>query len=160
MNSRQIPRALLDAIASGEWHQPRDATVRALVPFDDLPFDFRLTITDLSCDGLGHLATHTELPEQFHVYASRQGHQARPLPWIDVDRAVVIADGRIPGADSGIVLDLRTSSQDPSVVASNWERQTGVCLWQEIAPSFSSFVQVIRSLDGSNSLRDRADNQY
>ena len=147
MSKSELPRVLFELIESGRWHQPSDAVVRELVPIDELPFDFRLTPDMLGMNGLSHLLKHRKLREQFHVYRSGWFRKAKPLPWIDVWKAIVIAEGRMHGSDSGIVLDLRTSTEDPAVLASNWEVVPGRCRWEVISPALSIFMSAIESCE-------------
>jgi hypothetical protein len=68
------------------------------------------------------------------------------LPWLDVERAVFIAVNRHIGDDLGIALDYRTGTDDPRVAASDWSSGDG-CLWREVTPRFSEFVERL-GLDG------------
>jgi hypothetical protein len=106
-----------------------------------------LTKEELAQDGLSHLMKHRGLAAQFHVYQSGMFRLERHLPWIDVRRTLVIADGRMPGADSALVLDLRTSPDDPAVLGSNWGLVEGQCLWHELSPSLSEFMRNIEALE-------------
>ena len=64
------------------------------------------------------------------------------LPWLDVERAVLIAVNRIPGDDVAVALDYRTSGSDPQVVGDFW---TGShqCAWRTVAPAFSAFTTAL-----------------
>jgi hypothetical protein len=65
------------------------------------------------------------------------------LPWLDIEQAIFIAENRFPDDDLGIVLDYRTSQVDPRVVSSDWWSSSDGCLWREVAPNFSQFVQIL-----------------
>lgn len=76
------------------------------------------------------------------IHYARGSQSVMPvdLPWLDVEQAVFILVNRWPGDEQGIALDYRTSRTDPRVVASDWET-THPCLWREVTPTFSAFVQ-------------------
>jgi hypothetical protein len=86
---------------------------------------------------------HRRTPNDFTSTAGG-GTISRPLPWLDADLALFIAVNREIGADLGIALDYRTSSDDPRVVAS--DRRTGdhTCHWKEAFPTFSASVAALR----------------
>ena len=147
MTLRQLPALLVDLVESGRWHQPIDEAVRAFVACDPLPFDFLLTLDQLKSDRLSYLLRHRTLAAQFRLYRSGWFVRQRPLPWVDVTKAVVIAEGRVHGSDSAILLDLRTSAEDPAVLASNWELTPGVCNWQIISSSLRSFMHEVEEFE-------------
>jgi hypothetical protein len=147
MTVRQLPTLLVDLVESGRWHQPSDEVVRALVPCDPLAFDFLLTLDQLESDRLSYLLKHRSLAAQFRLYRSGSFVRQRLLPWVDVRKALVIAEGRVHGSDSAILLDLRTSAVDPAVLASNWQLTPGVCSWQIISPSLQAFMHEVEEVE-------------
>jgi hypothetical protein len=64
------------------------------------------------------------------------------LPWRDVDLSFFVAVNRFPGDDVGIALDYRTGVGNPRVIANDWGSGRE-CIWREVAPTFSSFVQAL-----------------
>jgi hypothetical protein len=140
-----IPAVLHEIVAAGRWRQPSDEALRMLVPCDPLPFDFRLSIAAIMQSGFDHLIRHRGLAAQFHLYRSGWLRRDKPLPWIDVRNAIIIADGRVAGSDSALVLDLRGAPNDPPVLASDWTLVQGQCLWRMISPSLTQFVADIEA---------------
>lgn len=66
------------------------------------------------------------------------------LPWLDAEQAILIAVNRNPGDDVAIALDYRQDAVDPRIVASHWDKNVKGAPWEEIAPSFSAFVEKLR----------------
>ncbi len=62
------------------------------------------------------------------------------LPWLDVDRAFLIAVARYAGDETAVALDHRTSAPDPWIVASDVWTADGQVSWRTVAPTFSGFV--------------------
>ena len=73
---------------------------------------------------------------------ARGADRAKPigLPWLDVDKALLVAVNERPGDDVAVALDYRTDSADPRVVASDFWTEPGPCSWREVAPTFSALV--------------------
>jgi hypothetical protein len=69
----------------------------------------------------------------------------RPVdePWLDAERAFVIAVNRWPGDDVAIALDYRTDPADPRVVASDWWTDPRRCAWRIVTPTFSAFTRAL-----------------
>jgi hypothetical protein len=62
------------------------------------------------------------------------------LPWLDVDKAFLVAVNERPGDDVAIALDYRTDYTDPRVVASDFWTDPRICSWREVTPTFSALV--------------------
>lgn len=62
------------------------------------------------------------------------------LPWLDVDKAFLVAVNKHPGDDVAIALDYRTDSIHPRVVASDFWTEPGICSWREVTSTFSALV--------------------
>ena len=134
-----LPPLLSQLIASDRWRHPSDATMLAAVPFLREPVDFLLTEAHMRFESQGQCV---DVPN-FREYRG-SASEARPLPWIDADLALMIAVNRVAGADLGIALDYRTSFTDPRVVASDWWTGDGTLHWHEAFSTFSAFVAAIR----------------
>jgi hypothetical protein len=65
------------------------------------------------------------------------------LPWLDIDKALLIAVNERPGDDVAVALDYRTDPADPRVVASDFWTEPGPCSWRQVAPTFSAFVAAL-----------------
>ncbi len=114
-----------------------------IIPFLREPVDFlkpqQLAWRESHC----FLADDPRLSTVFHEVRGSQSSQPVVLPWLDIEQAIFIAENRFPGDDLGIFLDYRTSQVDPRVVASDWWSSSDGCLWREVAPTFSQFVQML-----------------
>ena len=62
------------------------------------------------------------------------------LPWLDAERAVLIAVNRRPGDDVAVALDYRTDPTDPRIVASDFWTNPKQCTWRMVSPTFSQLV--------------------
>ena len=138
-----LPPLLSQLIASKRWRQPSDKVIFAAVPFLREPVDFLLTEAHMRFESQGQCVDMPTAPPFFHEYRGSES-EARPLPWLDVDLALMIAVNRIPGADLGIALDYRTCFTDPRIVVSDWWTGDETCHWREAFSSFSAFVAAIR----------------
>src|SRR5262249_30734430 len=78
----------------------------------------------------------------FHLARGSRSPSPVELPWLDVEKAVVIAVNRVYGDDIVIALDYRTDCEDPRVVASRWlpAVRTG-CIWCAVAGRFTEFAR-------------------
>ncbi len=135
-----VPGLLTELMKAGRWKQPADEAVKNAIPFLREPMRFLLDVDDMVQESTGFLADSPEMSELFHVYRGSKGTE-RQLPWLDVDKALFIAVNRIEGADLGIVLDYRTSLEDPRVVASDWQSGNNTHHWKEVESRFSDFVR-------------------
>ncbi len=68
----------------------------------------------------------------------------RPLPWLDVEKALFLYCNRDPGYDSGIALDYRPGLDYPRVIASDWNSSSTGVVYREIAESFQAFVVMLQ----------------
>src|SRR5512138_1251167 len=135
-----VPPLLVELIDTGRWKQPPDAIIKSVIPFLQEPMDFLPTVDAMRQESTGLLADSPEMSELFHEYRGSKVPE-RELPWLDVDKALFIAVNRLFGADLGIVLDYRTSLEDPRVVASDWSSRGNINHWREVERRFSDFVR-------------------
>lgn len=135
-NTLPLPPLLATLITEGRWRQPSDEFIAREIPILGDPVDF-LSEQAMRHESGGSLAT-VEASDRFYCYrGSISG--ARELPWVDVERLLMVAVNREIGVDIAIALDYRTSFDDPRVVASQW---VGIgTLWREIFPTFTAFVE-------------------
>jgi hypothetical protein len=135
-----MPELLIALIQDGRWVHPGDARLRELIPFLVHPVDFLSTPEAMAFESSGRLADDPRDSVLFHMVRRHQRIEPIDLPWLDVDRSLLVAINRWPGDDVAIALDYRTDMGDPRVVASDWGVGKG-CLWREVSPRFSDFVE-------------------
>jgi hypothetical protein len=61
------------------------------------------------------------------------------LPWLDIERAFVVAFNQIPGDDVAVALDYRADPISPRVVASEWTNDR--CSWRLVTADLDEFVR-------------------
>ncbi len=142
-NRLSLPPLLILLIYTGRWRQPSDELIAELIPFLLEPVDFLLDEWSIRFESQGQLADSARISLLFHEYRSTNGIYL-DLPWIDVDRHLMIAVNRVIGDDVGIALDYRTSQDDPRVVASDWRTGDNTHHWREVFPTFSAFIEALR----------------
>ena len=146
MNKLSIPPLLSELITAGRWKQPSDKTITTVIPFLREPVDFFMDIEQMQRVSLQYLPIFLDPPnlaDVFHVYRG-SNTPAKDLPWLDVEKSLLIAGNRISGDDVAIILDYRTDLYDPRVVANDWWTENNTkCLWTEVESKFSKFVQRI-----------------
>lgn len=133
----KTPPLLQKLINTGKWRHPGDEILLGVIPRLLEPVDFRerLPVRTVASE-----FQDSFLPrdwENFRLYRNDQAERA--LPWLNADRAILIAINRYPGDDVGIALDYRESDDAPTVVASFW-RDDRQLEWFEIAKNFESFA--------------------
>ncbi|GAA1618022.1 hypothetical protein [Actinoplanes couchii] len=140
-----VPPLLLSLIEEGRWQHPGEVALARVMPWFEDPLHF---LTDLhamageskSLDFLTDDALTAQLFRQ-----ARGTERAAPveLPWLDVDKAVLIAVNERAGDDVAVALDYRTGPADPRVVASDFWTGPGPCSWRQVTPTFSAFVTAL-----------------
>jgi len=135
-------RMLVD---SGRWNHPGDEILRREVPLLVDPVDFRSWLPiDTAAAEVESRFTSQDW-DVFKMY--RDDQPARPLPWLNADRALFIAINRVPGDDVAIALDYRMDTTAPHIVASHW-RDNKSLEWFEVAPSFEAFARSLGLVAG------------
>lgn len=142
VNGLPLPELLVTLIREGRWKHPRDARLREVIPFLVDPVDFLASLEAMARESSGHLADDPRMAAVFHEVRGHLAAGPVELPLRDVDRSFFVAINRLPGDDVAIALDFRTSAGDPRVIASDWDAGRG-CVWREVAPTFSQFVQAL-----------------
>ena len=164
VNGLPLPPLLISLIQQGKWRYPGAALMNEVMPKAvgrvDLPIEFYSLKTIRSetashlryfkdDDEVVHLFRETAatlgipwMDELFHMLRGSVSTTSIELPWLDIEKSVFIAGSEVIGDDIEIALDYRTKEEDPRVVAPAW----GVwgaqgCLWTEVTPTFSEFVE-------------------
>jgi hypothetical protein len=139
-----LPSLLARLLASGRWQHPGDETLRQVLPWFAGPLQFLPSAEQMERESrsLDLFAGGDRSAELFHV---ARGSEAGPvsLPWLDAERAVLIAVNRLPGDDVAIALDFREHLTRPAVVASDAWTWPGSYIWRPVAPSFGAFADML-----------------
>jgi hypothetical protein len=143
VNGLPLPDLLISLIQHKRWVHPGDERIRELIPFFGEPVDLLQSVESMQRESSGFLADDPTMSTLFHEVRGSKANGRVELPWLDVEFAVFVAVNRFPGDDIGIALDYRTDSNDPRVVANDWGMDRG-CIWREVTPSFSTFIQSLR----------------
>jgi hypothetical protein len=143
VNGLLLPSLLVELFQNQQWRHPGDGVLQLLIPYLREPVDF-LSFEQMQRESAWSVADDPQLSQLFHVVRGLQQNGPVELPWLDVECAVFIAVNRFPGDDIAIALDYRTDPRDPRVVASDWHSLSSGCIWQEVAESFSQFVQLLK----------------
>jgi hypothetical protein len=139
-----VPPLLVQMINDGRWVQPDDTVIQQALPMlSGLPFQFFLNGA-FAPGGLDHLLPANDV---FWLYRGSESGP-RPLPWLDVELAILIGINKNIGDDLGVALDYRVSATDPRVVASKWQTLNGLssCQWVEAYPSFHDLARALQLL--------------
>jgi hypothetical protein len=144
VNGLPLPEALVALIRRGSWVHPGPDKLREIIPFlvDPVVFVSSPEAMAFHTMSMGRLVDYARCSETFHMLRGDRLAEPVELPWLDVNRFVVIAVCERPGDDVVIALDYRTSLADPRVVANEWDSVSG-CFWREVAPNFSGFAKRI-----------------
>ncbi|WP_405013013.1 hypothetical protein [Kitasatospora sp. NBC_01539] len=139
-----LPPLLLGLIADGRWRHPGDAAVTAALPWFEDPLDLLTEIPEIRrhSHALDDLADLDLGP----LYRQARGSTATgpvELPWLDIDRAVLVGLSRTAGDDTALALDYRTDPADPRVVASDVWTDPRAYVWRVAAPTLSSFAAAL-----------------
>jgi hypothetical protein len=140
-----LPAQLLTLIEQGLWQHPGDDVLAAAVPWLEEPLDFladpqRMERESRSLDLLA------DSPSGDFFREARGSSADRPveLPWLDAEQAIIIAVGRIPGADIALALDYRNEgASGPRVVGSDFWTDAKRCSWRVAADDFAAFVALM-----------------
>jgi hypothetical protein len=137
-----VPSLLLSLLGEGRWRHPGDIVLARTMPWfkDSLHFLGSVQSMARESNSLDFLTDDSASAQLFRQ--ARGADRAEPidLPWLDVDKAFLVAVNERPGDDVAVALDYRTDPADPRVVASDFWTEPGRCSWREVAPTFSAFV--------------------
>jgi len=141
VNGLPLPSLLVDLLAAHRWCHPGDAILQTVVPWIKDPLVFLPSLKEMAIASQWELFIEDpDFAAFIHYARGAQSVTPMELPWLDVEQAIFILSSQWPGDDQGVALDYRTSRTDPRVLASDWET-THACLWREVTPTFSAFVQ-------------------
>jgi hypothetical protein len=134
-----LPNRLLKLIETGRWINPGDDVMQAKIHFirDQLLF---LGTKDNMLFNSGPLMGEEEIENE--VFSEYRGSLIgdRDLPWIDVEKSLIIICNKWPGDDVAIALDYRTNV--PRIIGSDWHSGDN-CLYHEISPTFDTFIDML-----------------
>jgi hypothetical protein len=138
------PPLLIDMLAAGSWQHPGDAVMREIIPWFEDPLVFLTSLEHMRWESrsLDMFAGDHRSSELFREV---RGSVAGPadLPWLDVERAFLVAVNRLPGDDVAIALDYRGDPSDPRVVASDFWTDPHQCAWRIVAPTLGTFAEAL-----------------
>lgn len=135
-----LPKTLRRLISSGRWAHPGDEQLGRVIPELRDPVDF------LSEAQICPLAWRTEHWPSADLRLFKLEADSPELPWLDPNKALVLAFNRFPGDDVALVLDFRASAEQPRVVVSHWEDGSG-CSWVEVSESFDALAALLGLAD-------------
>lgn len=141
-----LPRRLVDLIRAGRWRHPGDNVLRTAVPFLSEPLLVLRDRAEMLRNSRPLMAADTAENKLFGEYRGSV-LSARPLPWLDIDRAIFIFCNATPGDDVGIALDYRPGPDRPCVVASDSSDEPRGGGYRSVADSFDAFAEMIGLFD-------------
>lgn len=138
------PPLLIDMLVAGAWRHPGDAVMRKSIPWFEGPLVFLTSLDHMRRESRS-LDMFADDDPSSEVFREVRGSVAGPvdLPWLDVERAFLVAVNRIPGDDVAIALDYRSVPADPRVVASDFWTDPHQCAWRIVALTFGSFAEAL-----------------
>lgn len=142
INGILLPGQLIKLMNSGRWQHPGDQALHDLMPWFEDPLDFLTSIHRMRRETRS-LTQFADDPSSAQLFRTRRGSTATDpvdLPWLDAERAVLIAVNRRPGDDVAIALDYRTDPTDPRIVASDFWTNPQQCSWRTVTPTFSQLI--------------------
>lgn len=138
-----LPPSMIALLTYGRWKHPGDEVMQKVLPWFEDPLDFLPAVEEMrreSCS-LGGFADDDVLSSVFRVRRGSTSDTEIELPWLDAERAVLVAVNRIPGDDVAIALDFREIGAEPRVVASDIWSDPSEASWRLIAPTVLSFAE-------------------
>jgi hypothetical protein len=143
INGLPLPALLISLIQNRKWRHPGKDALRAAIPFHRVEMDF-LELELMRSNTEAHPELYEPpllLPHMREVRGSKMPTPVE-LPWLDVDRVILLAFAKEIGGVEAIALDYRASRTDPRVVANEWQERKGF-YWREVTPTFTEFVERI-----------------
>jgi len=158
-----IPDALIRADASRDWPFGRRLsgsllarTAKFMVEIDFELLSISEIVGDADSDVAGLDALHTfvkkpRLARMFRLYSAFNPEGPSDLPWLDVDKALVIGGGADYGDDVWVVLDARVNPISPRLVLNHFyhfgpegaRTAPSHAEWIELAPNIESFLSML-----------------
>ncbi|MEU7757381.1 MULTISPECIES: hypothetical protein [Micromonospora] len=132
-------------LEQGLWRNPGAEVLQEVMPWfrDPLMFPGSLDRMRFENEALDLFADDAPLSQLFRVTRGSRMNRPSDLPWLDAERAVLIAVNRDPGDDVALALDYRTDVTDPRVVASDFWTDPSRCSWRLVAPSFTQLMSML-----------------
>ncbi|MDN3353031.1 hypothetical protein [Actinomadura sp. DC4] len=121
---------------------PGDERLHEVSPWFPEPLDFLPDVRQMRRESrsLDLFADDRALSRLFRTARGSAGPVE--LPWLDAERAVLIAVNRVPGDDVAIALDYR--GEEPRVVGSDFWTDPTRCAWRTVAPTFPEFASALK----------------
>lgn len=140
-----LPATLVNLLEQGLWRNPGAEVLQEVMPWfrDPLMFPGSLDRMRFENEALDLFADDAPLSQLFRVTRGSRMNRPSDLPWLDAERAVLIAVNRDPGDDVAPALDYRTDVTDPRVVASDFWTDPSRCSWRLVAPSFTQLMSML-----------------
>ena len=78
------------------------------------------------------------------IFAEYRGSLVGPrdLPWIDVEKALLILCNKWPGDDVGIAIDYRPGLEEPRVIGGDWHSGERI-EYRDVSATFPAFVEML-----------------
>ncbi|MFJ3705353.1 MULTISPECIES: hypothetical protein [Streptomyces] len=136
-----LPDLLTSLIDRDLWSHPGDVVLAKAIPWFKDPLGF-VSNPEQMAYASQSMDMFADDPHSAFFRQARGSRGVAPLelPWLDVERAVLIATTRNPGDDGALALDYRADPSDPRVVGSDFWTDPLLCEWRVVAPTFSGFV--------------------
>lgn len=136
----ELPRSLSRLLEEGRWQTPEKPIQRRVWPCIESWVEFLPNQDAIRGEPLHVLADHMNTAQNFKVYRGSRDEK-QPLPWVDVEKLLVLATGRDGTTDLAVALDYRGNDCEPVVVVTDWKTQPGVCNWVKSHESFEAFAR-------------------
>ncbi|MFI6966211.1 hypothetical protein [Streptomyces sp. NPDC050149] len=136
-----LPALLTSLVDRDLWRDPGDAVLAKAIPWFKDPLRL-VSNPEQMAYASQSMDMFADDPHSAFFRQARGSRSVAPLelPWLDVERAVLIAITRRPGDDGALALDYRSDPSDPRVVGSDFWADPLLCQWRVVAPTFSGFV--------------------
>jgi hypothetical protein len=151
----------LSLIEQGLWHHPGDDVLTQAIPWFKEPLVFLKEPQHMEWESrsLDVFADH----EGYDFFGEVRGSSTDgpvDLPLLDVEQAVLIAVGRIPGAEIALALDYRGegATGGPRVVGGDFWTEPKRCAWRVVADDFAGFVALLGIGSSPAGQESRSDN--
>ena len=116
------------------------------MPWFEDPLTFMADLRDMRFqnNALDSISDDRSINGLFRMDRSSRLDHPLELPWLDVDKAVLIAVNERAGDDVALALDYRTDTADPRIVASDiWTDPTQYC-WRIVRPTFTGLLAALQ----------------
>jgi hypothetical protein len=139
VNGLPLPPLLISLLREGRWKHPGHMFLQHLMPTLKEKVEFiGLERIGSFIEAQFEFAEHPFLSPRWRYACGSKSATPLALPWLDLEKAVDIAEAVERGADTLIVLDYRTSISDPRVLTNEWGQDGNI--WYEMDPTFTEFV--------------------